>query len=70
MRNWLVKLSKIPEKPKKRHKKVEVPGIEPGSLAWQARILPLHHRCDASHDVNLGYIKLINDLSNFGFSCF
>ena len=26
-------------------KNVHRPGIEPGSIAWQATILPLHHRC-------------------------
>ena len=29
----------------KMNQKVHRPGIEPGSPAWQARILPLNHRC-------------------------
>ena len=31
--------------PKKNHKNLHRPGIEPGPPAWQASILPLNQRC-------------------------
>ena len=32
------------------------PGIEPGPPAWQARIVPLNHRCLANFNPLLNYI--------------
>ena len=45
--------------------KVHRPGIEPGSPAWQARILPLNHRCFikvAEYVVNIRIRCLIEDV--------
>ena len=33
-----------------KHVVLHWPGIEPGSPAWQARILPLNHKCLPVHD--------------------
>jgi hypothetical protein len=42
---------------RKRKEKLQLPGIEPGSPAWQASIIPLDHSCSVmTHTANHGYL--------------
>ena len=55
-----------------RAKGLQLPGIEPGSPAWQASIIPLDHSCDAVESkaiVPIGPLGRLGSLRPL-FECF
>ena len=43
----------ILDKKERSTKELHWPGLEPGSTAWQATILPLDHQCFVAYTVNI-----------------
>ena len=48
-----------------KKKPMHKPGIEPGSIAWQATILPLDHLCEKKTNAQTGNRTRVNSMASY-----